>query len=87
MTTKKILLNGQWVNGEDSIVEIRSPYNDELIAKVSHASKQQMEEALEIASNSFKRVKELPTHLISNALLTIRNYIKDNSERFTKTLA
>jgi len=87
MTTKKILLNGQWVIGEDSIVEIRSPYNDELIAKVSHASKSQMEEALEIASNAFKEVKELPTHLISNALLTIRNYIKDNSERFTKTLA
>ena len=60
MTTKKILINGQWVNGEDRIVEIRSPHNNELIANVSHASKSQMEEALETASSSFKIVKDLP---------------------------
>ena len=87
MTTKKILINGQWVNGEDRIVEIRSPHNNELIANVSHASKSQMEEALETASSSFKIVKDLPAHLISNALLTIRDFIKDNSDRFTKALA
>ena len=79
MTTKKILINGQWVNGEDRIVEIRSPHNNELIANVSDASKSQMEEALETASSSFKIVKDLPAHLISNALLTIRDFIKDNS--------
>jgi len=87
MTIKKILINGQWVNGEDRIVEIRSPHNNKLIANVSHASKSQMEEALATASSSFKIVKDLPTHSISNALLTIRDFIKDNSDRFTKALA
>ena len=31
--------------------------------------------------------KRQPTHSISNALLTIRDFIKDNSDRFTKALA
>ena len=34
MSVKKILINGQWVEGEERVVDVRSPYNGELVAEV-----------------------------------------------------
>ena len=87
MSVKKILINGQWVEGEERVVDVRSPYNGELVAEVSHASSAQMEAAFEAAESAFKNTKELPSHAVSDALLKIRDYINENSETFAQALA
>ncbi|MFQ6608587.1 MAG: aldehyde dehydrogenase family protein [Fidelibacterota bacterium] len=87
MSVNKILINGQWVEGEDRVVEVRSPFDSELVAEVSHASGAQMEAALAASSKAFETTKDMPSHAVSDALLKIRDFIQENAETFAQALA
>ena len=86
MTAKPILLGGEWRTTAD-VREVRSPYDSELIARYSNASRGETEEAIAFAQGAALEMRELPRHAIADSLRAIAEGIRERSEEFARTIA
>ncbi len=86
MTDRPLLINGGWRATAD-VREVRSPYNSELIARFSVASRGEVEEAIASAQRASVEMRELPRHAIADSLRAIAEGIRDRAEEFARAIA
>ena len=78
MSTRPFLVNGEWRTGEGTL-EVRSPYDDTVVAEVGVPTSEDIEEATAVAADTFTESRLLPVHARSEALDHI-------SRRLTETI-
>jgi glyceraldehyde-3-phosphate dehydrogenase (NADP+) len=86
METKPFLIGGEWRN-VGNVQEVRSPYTGEAVARVSYASRGEVEEAIAIAAAAAAEMRALPRYEVAEALRRIADYIKARREDFARTIA
>jgi acyl-CoA reductase-like NAD-dependent aldehyde dehydrogenase len=86
MNNRPLLIGGEWRTTEESR-EVRSPFNSELVASFSVASRAEVEEAIALAHRASVEMRELPRHTIADSLRAIADRIGARSEEFARTIA
>ncbi|HKR02190.1 MAG TPA: aldehyde dehydrogenase family protein [Pyrinomonadaceae bacterium] len=86
METKPLLIGGRWRTTANS-QEVRSPYSGEMLARVSYASRDEVEEAVAAASSSATEMRALARYEVAEALRRIADYIKERREDFARSIA
>jgi acyl-CoA reductase-like NAD-dependent aldehyde dehydrogenase len=86
MEEYKLLINGNWVDGEE-VREIQSPYDASAVAKVHFAGKAQVEEAVGAAHDAFEATKKLSSYERAEALDYISSKICERSEELAVSIA
>jgi glyceraldehyde-3-phosphate dehydrogenase (NADP+) len=79
-------LGGEWLKTGDAI-EVRSPYDDSLVAVVHRAAPKEVERAIATASKAFEMTRHLPTWKRADALEKISAGIAARREDFARTIA
>jgi acyl-CoA reductase-like NAD-dependent aldehyde dehydrogenase len=69
MAVRPYFVNGQWRTGEGSF-EVRSPYDDSVVAEVGTPTEADVEEAARVATETFEESRRLPVHARAEALPT-----------------
>lgn len=80
------LLNGQWVKTGDAI-EVRSPYNDALVAVVHRAGPKEIEQAIADATRAFQVTRKLPSWKKADVLMKVSEGILARREDLARTIA
>ncbi|MBX3010218.1 MAG: aldehyde dehydrogenase family protein [Caldilineaceae bacterium] len=80
------LIDGQNHHATDAI-EVRSPYDDSLVAIVHRAGPAAIEQAIASATAAFATTRKLPTWQRSDILQKISNGILARKEEFARTIA
>ncbi|MCL4257170.1 MAG: aldehyde dehydrogenase family protein [Anaerolineales bacterium] len=80
------LLNGQWVKTGDAI-EVRSPYNDALVAIVHRAGPKEIEQAIADATRVFEVTRKLPSWKKADVLMKVSEGILARREDLARTIA
>src|SRR3989454_8521624 len=70
MSTRPFLVNGDWREGEGTF-EVRSPYDDGVVAEIGVPTQADVEEATAAATETFKTSQHLPIHARADALAHI----------------
>lgn len=86
MDTRPLLIGGEWRTTADAR-EVRSPFNSELIARFSVASRGEVEESIAAARRAASKMRELPRHAVADSLRAIADGIRRRSEEFARTIA
>jgi len=86
METRPLLIGGEWRTTADAR-EIRSPYNSELVARFSVASRGEVEESIAAAQRAAGEMRELPRYAVADSLRAIADGIRSRSEEFARTIA
>ncbi len=81
-----ILINGQWIKTGDAI-EVRSPYDDSLVAVVHRAGPAEIEAAIATAAAAFDTTRHLPSWKRADILEKISAGIAARHEEFARTIA
>src|SRR5687768_17871338 len=76
MTVRPFLVTGEWRTGEDSF-EVRSPYDDAVVAEVGVPTEADVEEATATAASTFEESRRLPVHARADALDHISARLKE----------
>ncbi len=77
---------GEWIETANA-VEVRSPFNNELVAVVHRAGPQEIETAIAKATSSFELTRKLPVWKRAEALEKISAGIAARREDFAQTIA
>ncbi len=80
------LVNGQWLSSGHT-VEIRSPYNNDVVAIIHRAGPQDIEAAITAAVRAFRTTRQLPSWKRSEVLERISSGISSRREEFARTIA
>jgi glyceraldehyde-3-phosphate dehydrogenase (NADP+) len=80
------LVNGKWVSTEHT-AEIRSPYNDSLVALIHRAGPDEIEAAIAAAVEAFKTTRRLPSWKRSEVLDRVSAGIAERREEFARTIS
>jgi acyl-CoA reductase-like NAD-dependent aldehyde dehydrogenase len=67
MAVRPFLVNGEWRTGEGSF-EVRSPYDDSVVAELGVPTADDVEEAIATAAATFEGSQHLPVHARADAL-------------------
>jgi acyl-CoA reductase-like NAD-dependent aldehyde dehydrogenase len=86
MTVRPYLVNGEWRTGEDSF-EVRSPYDDAVVAEVGVPTEADVEEATATAAATFEESRRLPVHARADALDHISARLKETIEENAELIA
>ena len=80
------LVDGQWKTSEEK-VEIRSPYNGEVVGVTYRATAVDMEEAIQAAGRAFQQVSRLPTYRRAEILEKVIQGIQAHKEELGRLIA
>ena len=80
------LVNGQWIKTGDAI-DVRSPYDDSLVAIVHRAGPKEIEESIAKATEAFETTRKMPVWKRAEILENISAGIKERHEDFARTIA
>ncbi len=81
-----ILLHGEWIKTGDAI-EVRSPYDDRLVAVVHRAAPEHIEKAIVTAVGAFDETRHLPSWKRAEVLEKISAGIAARREELARTIA
>jgi glyceraldehyde-3-phosphate dehydrogenase (NADP+) len=81
----KLLVAGEW-RESDSKVEVLNPYDDSVIAIVSFASKDDVEDAIRGAVEAFEETRKLPSHVRAKILMQISQGIEKKKDEIARTI-
>jgi glyceraldehyde-3-phosphate dehydrogenase (NADP+) len=81
----KFFVDGKWVESSRKI-QVRSPFNDELVGEVYLADFDDLENAVTSAWNGFKETRELPAHKRAEILEFISDEIASRKEEFAQMI-
>ncbi|MCD8510364.1 MAG: aldehyde dehydrogenase family protein [Bacillus sp. (in: Bacteria)] len=84
--TEKMLLAGVWVEKKDTF-DVFNPQNNQLIAKVPLATKEDMMFAIEKGEETFKKNRNWPAHERMGVLNKAADYVEKNKEYYSNTIA
>lgn len=83
----KILVDGKWrVSSNGATIDVNSPIDGSLIARVQSGSMLDADAAVNSAYNSRKKIRDIPAIDRINLLNRARHVIQENREYFVKTL-
>ncbi|MBM3285187.1 MAG: aldehyde dehydrogenase family protein [Candidatus Aminicenantes bacterium] len=82
----RMLIGDKWVD-KDEKIEVRNPFNDELIDTVPSGDKEDIEAALRAAEEGFRINRDLPVHERTAVLYRAAQILKSRQEEFAKTIA
>lgn len=80
------LLDGKWV-GDGEAVEVRAPYDQEVVAAVTYGSRQHAESAIAAATRAFGTTRRLPAYERQRVLRAISQALAERKEEFARMLA
>jgi len=81
-----VLIDGEWINTDDPI-EVRNPYNSEVIGIIHHAGPALVERAIQAAHEAFQQTRKLASWQRADVLEKVSQAITDNHERFARAIA
>ncbi len=82
----KMLIGDQWVDKNEKI-EVRNPYNNDLVDTVPSGDKEDTAAAPRAAEDGFRINRGLPVHERISILYRAAQIIKDRQEEFARTIA
>ena len=83
---KKLYLNGEWIETKE-YQELRSPYNNEVIANIPVASKEDVDQAIRSAERTKKVMRELTALERATILENVSNLFQDTLDECALILA
>jgi acyl-CoA reductase-like NAD-dependent aldehyde dehydrogenase len=86
MTTKPFYVAGEWRTGSGTI-EVRSPYDQEVVAEIGVPTDQDVEDAVSGAVQTFQESRRLPTHARAEALMRISRGIEERVDELAEVVA
>jgi acyl-CoA reductase-like NAD-dependent aldehyde dehydrogenase len=86
MAVRPYLVNGDWRTGEDSF-EVKSPYDDSVVAEIGVPSDAEVEEAAATAEATFEESSRLPIHARADALDHISQRLKETIDENAELIA
>ena len=86
MATEQFLVAGEWRSGEGTF-EVRSPYDDVVVAEVGIPTDADAEEAAAAAASTFEESAHLPVHVRSEALDHISRRLSDTVDENAEIIA
>jgi len=86
METKPLLIGGDW-RTTSNLQDVRAPFGGELLARVSYASRGDVEESIAVAALAAAEMRALPRYEIAEALRLLADYMQAHREDFARTIA
>jgi acyl-CoA reductase-like NAD-dependent aldehyde dehydrogenase len=86
MDPRPFLVNGQWRTGEGTL-EVKSPYDDSVVAEIGVPTAADVEEAAAVASETFETSQHLPVHARSEALDHISRRLAETIDENAELIA
>jgi acyl-CoA reductase-like NAD-dependent aldehyde dehydrogenase len=86
VVTRGFFLDGKWVERGDP-VDVRSPYDGTVIARVSQGGREQAEAAVAAAGKGFGTMKRLPAFERQRMLRRVAQGIRERQGDFARTIA
>ncbi|HYI46121.1 MAG TPA: aldehyde dehydrogenase family protein, partial [Actinomycetota bacterium] len=83
--TKRYLVAGEWKSGSETF-EVKSPYDDSLVATVAKPTEADVETAVAAASASFQESRKLPVHARAEALMHISTRLKERGAEIAEMI-
>jgi len=81
-----MLINGKWLSGKE-MIEVRNPFNDDIIGVVPRANKADVEMAIASAQEAFHAISTMPAHRRSKILETTAVLIDQHKEEIAAIIA
>jgi acyl-CoA reductase-like NAD-dependent aldehyde dehydrogenase len=81
----EFLVGGQWRTSDD-LLEVRFPFNGELVAEVYQASDQDLEDAVQAAERGFEITRKLPAHQRSRILYNLLDQMTARFDELVEAL-
>ena len=85
MEPKKILIGGEW-RETASVMDVRFPYDQHVVAQVYQAGDQDIEDALAAAVRGFELTRRLPAHERSNILYRLLEQMQARQDELIEAL-
>lgn len=82
----RMLIGEKWVD-KDEKIEVRNPYNNELIDTVPAGDKKDVEAAIGAAEEGFRINRDLPVHRRISVLYRTAEIVRSRQEEFARTIA
>jgi glyceraldehyde-3-phosphate dehydrogenase (NADP+) len=82
----KIYLGGKWVDRKEKMA-VESPYDGSLVGKVAMASREDFTKAIEIAHESFKLTRQLPSYKREEVCRAIAAGMEKSAEKFVRMIS
>ncbi|MEW5900962.1 MAG: aldehyde dehydrogenase family protein [Acidobacteriota bacterium] len=82
----KMLIGDRWVD-KDLKIDVRNPYNNELVDTVPAGDKEDVEAALRAAEEGFRINRNLPVHKRISILYKAAEILRGRQEEFARTIA
>lgn len=84
--TYPMYLAGEWVDSNDPL-EIRNPYNGELIGITYQATRDQLDQAIIAAERAFPCLRSMPTYERVNLLRALAGKLKEHRDEIARMIA
>ncbi|HEY7874267.1 MAG TPA: aldehyde dehydrogenase family protein [Actinomycetota bacterium] len=85
-TAKPYLVAGEWKTGSET-VEVKSPYDQELVAEVARPTPGDVENAVAAAAAAFDETRNLPIHARAGALDHISRRLQERADEVAELIA
>jgi acyl-CoA reductase-like NAD-dependent aldehyde dehydrogenase len=82
---RPFLIGGEW-RTSDEIIDIRFPYNNELVAQVYQSSERDLEDAIAAAERGFEITRKLPSHARSRILYNLLAQMEQRTDELIEAL-
>ncbi|MCD4685225.1 MAG: aldehyde dehydrogenase family protein [Anaerolineae bacterium] len=79
------LVGGEW-RTSDKIIDVRFPYNNEVVGQICQASEQDMEDAIAAAVRGFEITRKLPSHARSTILYNLLDQMEQRTDELIEAL-
>src|SRR5438874_12266633 len=86
VSTQGFFLDGKWIE-EGDIVEIKAPYDGNVIANVFQGRREHAEAAIKAAVKAFGTTRRLPAFERQRLLRRVAQTISERKQEFSRTLA
>src|SRR5947208_16868181 len=86
MDARPYLVNGEWRTGEGTF-EVKSPFDDSVVAEVGVPTAADVEEAMATAASTFEQTKKLPVWARSEALDHISKRLAETVDENAELIA
>ncbi|MDC3425843.1 aldehyde dehydrogenase family protein [Aquibacillus sp. 3ASR75-11] len=84
--TEKMLVAGKWLDAENTF-EVYNPQDNQLIATVPLASKDDMLKAIDEANRAFESARNWPVHDRIRVINKAADYVSEHQEQYARTIA
>ena len=82
----KYLIGNEWRESKD-VLEVRNPYNNEIVSTTFLATERDVNDAIQAAVQAFEETRRLPSYKRAEILGNIGDGIQKRSEEFARTIA